>query len=180
MAAGEGLKRIAHYRDVLTRRLRVPSRTVVYGFDTFGGMPAARDGDQGLHWEEGQFAAPIAAVRTRMERFSDVELVPGLFSDTLPVMVERFKDEPLIFVSLDCDWYSSTVDVLRELLPIAPHGSLWYFDDVAANYGTRLTGQLRAIREVNASGDHELVEVPLHIETGQARHWRLLYRLARR
>ena len=87
-----------------------------------------------------------------------------MFSDTLPGYRPTFKAKPPLFISIDCDWYSSTIEVLDELADLLPHGCVFYFDDVAINFYSTKTGEMRAIREVNEGryGDHiELVEIDL-------------------
>lgn len=174
VAGGGSLERMLRYRDVQARRLGVTKPIRVYGFDTFQGMPAAREGDDGLPYVPGDYYAGREHVERYIAGYSNVQLVPGLFSDTLPGYWSALDAAPPIFVSLDCDWYSSTVEVLDELADVLPHGCVLYFDDVGINFYSTKTGQMRAIREINSGryGDGvELVEVPMH-----QRYRRQLYR----
>ena len=86
---GDSLELLVHYRDTLVRRLGVTKPIVVYGFDTFEGLPAARVGDEALPWEKGQFAADYQTVVARFAAHANVKLVKGLFADTLA----RYRDE---------------------------------------------------------------------------------------
>jgi hypothetical protein len=180
---GEGFQILLHFRDVWLRRLRLKNKVVAAGFDTFEGIPAARPGDVGLPWRKGDFTdVSMESLKLYLDtKFKDFHLVKGLFKDTLKQHDQFLREYPPIFVSIDCDYYSSTMDVFEHLLPdIAPHGCLFYFDDVGINFYSEQTGELRAIAEVNAGkfGSHiGLVEYPLWIETGEMRHYKQIYRL---
>jgi hypothetical protein len=182
VAAGASLQIMLHFRDVLLRRLRLPNQVTVLGFDTFEGLPPPREGDDAAPWQIGDYHEQIEQVQRHLERsgFRDFELVKGLFADTLKDKAAALRDAPPIFVAIDCDYYSSTIDIFDALIPTAPHGCLFYFDDVAAEFYSTKTGELKAIREVNEGryGDHiELVHYPLWIETREMRHWLQVYRL---
>jgi hypothetical protein len=180
---GDGFQLLLHFRDVWLRRLRLKNKVLALGFDTFEGIPAARPGDVGLPWREGDFTN-VSKDRLQEHldtRFNDFRLIKGLFKDTLKQHSQFLREHPPVFVSIDCDYYSSTMDVFEHLLPdVAPHGCLFYFDDVNINFYSERTGELRAIAEVNAGrfGSHiSLVEYPLWIETGEIRHYKQIYRL---
>jgi hypothetical protein len=184
VANGDSLQVLLHFRDVWRRRFPGTPRMTAVGFDTFEGLPAPRPEDRGVDYRQGDYAGRLEEVQAHLtNRYADVRLVKGLFQNSLASEREFLIANPPIFISIDCDYYSSTMDVFRALLPaIAPHGRLFYFDDVSLNFGTDLTGELRAIREVNAGcfgSDVQLVEYPLHIETGELRHYRQMYRLFR-
>lgn len=91
---------------------------VVYGFDSFEGLPEAwRPG-----FGEGAFAT---------EKLPDVpgaDLVVGWFDDTLPGFLEKHP-EPVAFLHLDADLYSSTRTVLDALAPRLCEGTVVLFDE---------------------------------------------------
>jgi hypothetical protein len=183
VATGASFRTLLHFRDVCLRKYKLTTPVFAVGFDTFDGMPAAREGDESLIWKAGDLPSNLAEVQRSLVHFSNFRLVKGLFSDTLPNEIEALRSAPPIFVSIDCDYYSSTMDVLSVVLPLMPNGALLYFDDVNVNLGSRRTGQLRAIDEVNAGkfGEHlELIEYPLWVETRELRHYQLVYRLFNR
>ena len=181
VASGRSFEKMLRFRDVLVRRLGVKQRVVCVGFDSFAGLPAARSEDTAAPWIEGDFAVDLDQVWSRLSRtYSDFELVEGVFSETLPSWRERLERAPPVFVSIDCDFYSSTIDVLETVLPLAPTGCMFYFDDVAIHYWSDRAGELQAVTEVNAGrfGAHlHLAEYPLWIQTGEIRHFKQLYRL---
>ncbi|QXG74589.1 class I SAM-dependent methyltransferase [Modestobacter sp. L9-4] len=90
----------------------------VHGFDSFEGLPE--------HWRSGFTVGAFAA-----EQLPDVpgaELVVGLFDQTLPGFLAT-HDEPVAFLHLDADLYSSTVTVLTALAPRMRAGTVLLFDE---------------------------------------------------
>jgi O-methyltransferase len=78
------------------------SDRVIWGFDTFTGLPTIHAYDGNCH-HEGKFAKSYAAVKERFASKPHVRLVPGLFQDTKHVVANR----RFAFVHLDCDLYES-------------------------------------------------------------------------
>jgi hypothetical protein len=182
VANGNGFQLMMHCRDTCMRKFAIRQNIIGLGFDTFEGMPAPQDDDRGLFWKEGDLRGNLEELKEHLSRnFQNFELVKGLFADSLPQWQSFLKDCPPLFVSIDCDYYSSTMDVFKALLPdIAPHGCLFYFDDVSVSFYSDKTGELKAIKEVNDGyfGDHiQLVEYPLWVETRELRHYKQIYRL---
>jgi hypothetical protein len=183
VAGGRTLQLMLHLRDVWLRRMNLENHVFVLGFDTFEGLPEERTGDTSAPWRSGDFHGDELEIQRYLEQmgFADFTLVKGPFSDTLPARIDLLRASPPVFVSVDCDYYSSTIDVLDVLLPdIAPHGCMFYFDDVSIDFYSDLTGELKAIAEVNRGryGPHiQLVHYPLWIETREIRHYCQVYRL---
>jgi hypothetical protein len=183
VAAGATFQLLLHFRDVWLRRMRLRNRVVALGFDTFEGLPATREGDDAAPWQQGDYRGDIEEIQRHLSEhgFGAFTLVKGLFKDTLAEQRELLKQSPPVFVAIDCDYYSSTIDIFDALLPeLAPHGCMFYFDDVSIDFYSDLTGELKAIAEVNSGryGPHiQLVHYPLWIETGELRHYKQVYRL---
>jgi hypothetical protein len=180
VAGGESFERLLRYRDLLKRHMQIREPITCVGFDTFTGLPERRGDDLAAPWLRGDFVSDLTAVNERLSRYRHYELVAGLFAETLPGWQERLEREPPLFVSIDCDYYSSTIDVFREILPACPTGCTFYFDDAAIHYWSDRAGEMQAVRDVNEGrfGAHiSLSEYPLWIETGEIRHYRTLYRL---
>lgn len=102
----------------------------IYGFDTWDGLPAptAEDleggGEIQLAMVEGW--AKCEPPTGLLAKFGDrVELVRGLFANTLPVV----RDEQFCLVHIDCDRYSSCVDCLEFFWPRLVSGGVMIFDD---------------------------------------------------
>jgi hypothetical protein len=96
---------------------KAPAGTV-HGFDSFEGLPE--------HWRPG---FPAGAFAT--EQLPDVpgaNLVVGLFDDSLPGFLEQHRD-PVAFLHLDADLYSSTRTVLTALAGRLREGTVILFDE---------------------------------------------------
>ena len=90
----------------------------VFGFDSFQGLPE-------------DWRTNIPAGTFKVDRLPDVpgaELVVGLFADTLPDFFADHPD-PVAFVHLDADLYSSTTTVLEHVGPRLQPGSVIAFDE---------------------------------------------------
>jgi hypothetical protein len=90
----------------------------VYGFDSFQGLPEA--------WRP-TFEAGAFAVDAPPE-VPGAELVVGWFADTLPGFLAEHP-EPVAFLHLDADLYSSTTTVLDALEPRLRPGTVLLFDE---------------------------------------------------
>lgn len=90
----------------------------VFGFDSFQGLPEA--------WRSN-----LPAGTFKVEQVPDVpgaELVVGWFEDTLADFLTRHPD-PVAFLHLDADLYSSTITVLEHVGPRLQPGSVIVFDE---------------------------------------------------
>lgn len=93
----------------------------IYGFDSFEGLPWAWGGALEL---TGAFSKKGAEPKVR----SNVELVKGLFSETIPSFAAA-HGEPIALLHVDCDLYRSTVDILDGLGDRLRPGSVILFDE---------------------------------------------------
>lgn len=109
---------------------------VVYGFDSFEGLPE----DWRSGYEMGTFKMDaLPAVR------ENVELVQGLFEDTLPEFVKNHP-ELCAFIHIDCDLYSSTKTVFKYLKDKIVSGTVIVFDEYF-NYPDWREGEYKAFQE---------------------------------
>lgn len=111
------------------------SRTV-WVADSFAGLPPpdpANPADEGdLHWTQPFLAVSLEEVKANFARYGllddQVRFLPGWFGQTLPTAdIER-----LAVLRVDCDMYSSTMDVLRALYPKVAAGGYVIIDDYGA------------------------------------------------
>ena len=114
---------------------RAAGERVVYGFDSFQGLPE--------RWRPG-FDAGLFAV-PQLPQVPGAELVVGLFGDTLPGFLAEHPG-PVAFVHIDADLYSSTVTVLGAMGPRLQPGSVLLFDEFF-NYPGWQDHEHRAWRE---------------------------------
>ena len=91
---------------------------IVYGFDSFEGLPQAW-----FTYEKGHFACDVPA---NLEK--NTFLVIGWFEETLPWFIENYK-EKASFIHIDCDLYSSTKSVFRYLKKRINNECIIVFDE---------------------------------------------------
>lgn len=139
MASGASLNHLAHLC------LRQWPDQKVFGFDSFKGLPESWS----LGVRRGEFAQQtLPAIE------SNAELVIGLFQETLPKFLAQHVD-PVAFVHLDADVYSSTKYVLDALIRAGrlKRGSRIQFDEVFNYPGWYAKGEFKALAEVSRSAD---------------------------
>ena len=114
-------------------------RMKFYGFDSFHGL--AEDW-VGYHLAQGHFSVDGNLPATA----ENVELVPGLFEDTLPTFISTQDLAALRFIHIDCDTYPATRTVLEHLGPFLTPGVLILFDELIG-YPNWKNGEFKALEE---------------------------------
>ena len=139
-----------------TRYLGMEDRVMVHGFDTFEGLPETHDPEDraliaGAEWIAGQYRGRYEDLLSYCEeKYSNFKLHKGLFTDTLTEQVLKHFEEYLpILIWIDCDYYYSTKQVFEPMTPYIPTGCVVYFDDLHRNFGSRFTGEMRVVWEIN-------------------------------
>ena len=116
----------------------------VYGFDSFKGLPEAwRPGfEKGAFTRENRRTWKIPKVE------GNVELVVGLFNETLDGFLAQHPDQKIGFIHIDSDLYSSAIYVLETLRERMKPGTIILFDELI-NYPGYAgdNGELRALYE---------------------------------
>ncbi|MBF0357894.1 MAG: class I SAM-dependent methyltransferase [Magnetococcales bacterium] len=93
----------------------------LHGFDSFKGLPD----DWTPEHRKGAFARPegwLPEVR------DNVELHVGYYEDSLPGFAEKNR-QPIAFMHIDCDLYSSTKTIFRVLGDLVVPGTIILFDE---------------------------------------------------
>jgi hypothetical protein len=123
----------------------------VYGFDTGSGLPELTGDyrDYPDHWQSGDYPMDEEALRRRIG--ANTHLIIGNIRDTLMDALARIP-EPIGFVAVDVDIYSSTRDILKMFL--TPERRMlrrvfMYWDDVDLIFTHRFAGELLAMEEFN-------------------------------
>ena len=91
----------------------------VYGFDSFEGLPEA--------WGHNP-AGAYSAKGELPEVEKNVTLFKGWFEDTLPNFISHHRD-PIRFMNIDCDIYSSTRTVMTAFASQISAGAVLVFDE---------------------------------------------------
>lgn len=142
----------------------------LWAFDSFEGLPAERvEPDWQECWKEGEFSSKKyfgteSISETRRAVLDKIlpackranlqpHLIAGYYCDSLTnKLVEDWSMEPALYVDIDCDIYSSTVDCLDWMFRnklIVP-GTLIGYDDFGGSPGwkTYSDGESRAHKEM--------------------------------
>lgn len=100
----------------------LPASSSLHLFDSFDGLPEDWIGK----WGKGAFAIEEASIPA----FSDsrVKVVRGLFADSLPRYFGPNAD-PLAFIHMDADLYTSTLDALQLCNSLIVPGTVILFDE---------------------------------------------------
>lgn len=110
----------------------------LYGFDSFEGLPE----DWTFFQRKGRFS-----LSERLPEVpGNVELVKGWFEDTLPAFLDEHP-EPIAFLHIDSDLYSSAKYVLSEVADRLVPGTVILFDDFL-NYPDWKDGEAKAFFEI--------------------------------
>ena len=110
----------------------------VQGFDVFSGLPE----DWRPGYPRGSFSGMPSFLR------ENVELVAGLFEDTVPAFMQSVASVSLMHV--DCDLYSSTRTLLKAAAAKLRPGSVLVFDEYL-NYPGWEQDEFRAFKEFCAA-----------------------------
>lgn len=111
----------------------------LHGFDSFEGLPE--------HWS-GTFERKGKFGRggSLPEVPSNVSLHKGWFDQTLPAFLAAHPQDAVAFIHVDCDIYSSTVTIFREIGPRLQPGAVIVFDEYF-NYPNWQRHEWRAFQE---------------------------------
>jgi hypothetical protein len=128
---------------VLAERAQAASSRL-FGFDSFEGLPEEWIVSDDETWSRGAFSGRPSALP------DNVELVPGLFQETLPGFLNTHPGQ-IAFAHVDCDLYSSTKCVLSELHDRLAVGTVLVFDELF-NYERYYEHEMRALVELGQAG----------------------------
>lgn len=122
----------------------------IWGFDSFQGLPD--------DWTRTDLTFPRGSFRVIVEGWMppvlhNVSLVKGMFSDTLAHFKEQvLKSDPIAFLHVDCDIYSSTKEIFDQLADNIVSGTVIVFDEFY-NYPEAELHEFKAFQEfLDATG----------------------------
>ncbi|MGA9851780.1 MAG: tetratricopeptide repeat protein [Gammaproteobacteria bacterium] len=109
------------YHGLSLCQLAELTRGPVHGFDSFEGLPE--------NWKSGEPAGSYSAYGRLPTVPPQAVLHPGWFKDTLPGFVGSQTTEKVRLMHIDCDLYTSTCTVLKEIYPLLQIGTVIVFDE---------------------------------------------------
>lgn len=133
----------------------------IYGFDTGKGMPPPTSyKDHPDLYAEGDFPMDFEKLQNALD--SNTKLVIGPINETMPKFLEQdFKSSPIGFISIDVDYYSSSVESLKvlekESTAYLPRVTI-YLDDLQDDSHNTWCGELAAINEFTQNHEYRKIE----------------------
>jgi hypothetical protein len=118
----------------------------VYGFDSFEGLPEKwRDiGGDSHVLGKGGFNMSGNPPFAETEK---IKWVPGWYEKSIPLFVQNRKHEKISFIHVDCDLYSSTRTIFKELDAWLKPGVVIVFDELM-NYPEYREHEIKALFEL--------------------------------
>ena len=149
VANGRGLMAMALYAAKVEKSLGI--KIQVLGFDSGEGMPAT----VGYKDHPELYATGDFPLQNREKLLS---ILPENTKLVILGLIESnwtgYVNSPIAFISIDVDYYSSTIAVLNNLTTLTPSlllpNTLMYFDDTQLPNHNPYQGELLAIEEFNA------------------------------
>ncbi len=136
-----------------------------FGFDSFEGLPdvEGRDVTRNDDFYKGQYKCSYEQVRRSLDEggvdWDRTFLTRGYFNESLKPELRRDLGMGRVAIALiDCDLYSSTVDVLAFIAPMLMEGTLLIFDDWNCFQEDNERGQRKAFAEFQQRHPHVRAE----------------------
>lgn len=152
VAAGAGLLNLQNIADRVSKVTGV--NFDLYGFDSGTGMPPPLSyKDHPELYQAGDFPMDSSLLSGKLEK--NTRLILGPLAETVRGFMEKnFAEAPIGFISIDVDYYSSTVDALK-ILEMKPDNFLprctIYLDDLEDMSHNSRCGEQAAIAEFAAA-----------------------------
>lgn len=170
--------------EMINRMAKANPDKIMYGFDSFEGFP--NDGRKEGDWDYKGFNLK-GVIPTQINGIpfaKNIVLTKGWFKDTLPSFLKE-QDQKISFISIDCDLYSSTKDVLDCIANYITDQTIIIFDD-AWHYDGYDDHQMKALYEFVNEQDLQIKWIcnrgemltldKMHERKGEDWNWRNQYR----
>jgi hypothetical protein len=154
VANGRGLIAMAKYSEKIMQALNI--KIQVIGFDSGAGMPK-HEGykDHPELYLEGDFPMQNFENLKKILPSNTKLIITNLNADNWTKYISN--NSPIGFVSIDVDYYSSTINLLNYLFTIEVEkllpNSLFYLDDVTLDNHNPYQGELLALNEFNKKSE---------------------------
>jgi hypothetical protein len=138
----------------------------IFGFDSFSGLPDAKEEDSRQDWTTGNFSYGKEVVLKMVNEvgfpIKNLHLIEGYFEDSLTSELKKeCEKNPPSIVNMDADFHSSTMTAFLWLQDMLSSGTLFRFDDIWAFYGHPEKGEVKAISDFNALNNGYLTSFPI-------------------
>lgn len=114
----------------LNRMAKYTDKPIIFGFDSFEGLPEAWEGRLDGVWGAGAFG--LQGVMPKVP--AHVTLIKGWYKDTIPEFNKKNSD-PIALLHIDSDIYSSASQILHGLVSRIANNSIVVFDELVGYPG---------------------------------------------
>mmetsp|Transcript_13741 Transcript_13741/g.20250 ORF Transcript_13741/g.20250 Transcript_13741/m.20250 type:complete len:439 (+) Transcript_13741:103-1419(+) len=129
---------VASGRSLRMTQELLPLSAEIHGFDTFTGLPQQWGNEPAGTYSTGG-NVPIMEGR--------VNFHTGLFRDTIPKFLETQREDAILaYANIDCELYTSTLDILETMFDRIVPGTVLVFDEYLC-HSTWRHDEFRAFRE---------------------------------
>ncbi len=129
--------------DSINRLAALKPEVKWYGFDSFIGLPEA--------WTMGARRGAFSIGGKLPPVRDNVTLIKGFFEDTLAAFAAQYRGGKIAFLHVDCDLYSATRTIFKELGDMLQAGTIVLFDEFI-NYPGWQEAEYKAFIEFTAEG----------------------------
>jgi len=150
---------VASGRSLRMTQEMVSLSVEIHGFDTFTGLPQAWGSEPKGAYSTGGIMPDVQG---------EVYFHQGLFSDSIPRFLEQRDDDCfLAYANIDCDLYSSTLDILEGMHGKIVPGTILVFDEYLC-HPTWRQDEFRAWREICKRFGYQYEYLGFSLSTKQA------------
>lgn len=150
-------------------------KILFFGFDSFKGLPKIKGIDKAEYYSfyEGEFVYSkdkvIINLNSKGINWNKSFLIEGFFEDTLnDNLRKKYKMNKVAIALIDCDLYSSTVEVLRFIESMIMDKTILIFDDYHCFKKEKERGERKAFDEFLKRNKNLKVEEFTSLGTGKA------------
>jgi tetratricopeptide (TPR) repeat protein len=130
---------VASGRSIRMTQELLPLDIAIHGFDTFTGLPQAWGNEPAGSYSTGGIVPDMEQGKVYFHK--------GLFRNTIPRFLEgQHDDAVLAYANIDCDLYTSTLEILESMYDRVVPGTVLVFDEYLC-HSTWRQDEFRAFRE---------------------------------
>ena len=148
----------SQYLTSLKKQLHPNVDELFHGFDSFEGLPE--------EWHGSQTSKGGLSANGSIPEIEGAVFHKGWFKDTIPEFIKSY-DKPCAFLHIDCDIYSSTVDILENLSHKIVPGTVILFDEFTG-YDAWALHEYKAFMEFAEKYNAEYKWIACVVNAGQA------------
>lgn len=122
-------------RTIKQMRQLIPNHIKIFGFDSFEGLPE--------DWIGTNHKAGDMSTNGAIPKIDGIEFYKGWFKDTIPDFINYLVGNyinSIDLIHIDCDLYSSTNNILYNLISYIRPGTILIFDEWSIHHNENVIG----------------------------------------